>query len=397
MNLYSAGAAHQRLRQRPPENAAKDSCPRLAEYDLRDILARREPKNVARIIAALQAHRLGAQTLGQAEQFGEPVGALGVGSLADGLDRDGDPVCIEAGCELACAPDDPFRHFVRPDASEQALRRRPRALDRLLPQVVDHLVVDAIGGAAQRQFAQSRQIAGGEEILRRPPGCLRHIHLAVVQALDELVGREIDQNDVGGLLQDPIGNGLAHGDAGDARNDVSETLEMLDVERRPYADTCIQELLDVLPALRMPAVRSVAVSEFVNDDQLGLARERRVQIKFIERAPVVFNLAPRQDFEPFDERARFGAAMRLDEPDDDIDALVLQALRVLQHGVGLADSGRGAEKNLQPARGLPAERRQERVRIGASGVRSVVGRGHWRSWVVMTLLTHPAPNSAAKR
>src|SRR6202453_5374017 len=112
-------------------------------------------------------------------------------------------------------------------------------------------------------------------MLGRPPGCLRHINLAVVQALDELVGREIDQNDVGGLLQNPIGNGLAHGDAGDARNDVSETLEMLDVERRPYADTCIQELLDVLPALRMPAVRSVAVSEFVNDDQLGLARERR--------------------------------------------------------------------------------------------------------------------------
>jgi hypothetical protein len=73
--------------------------------------------------------------------------------LADGLDRDGDPVCVEAGCELACAPDDPFRHFVRSDAREEALRRGPRTLDRLLPQVVDHLIVDAISGAAQRQFA----------------------------------------------------------------------------------------------------------------------------------------------------------------------------------------------------------------------------------------------------
>ena len=137
--------------------------------------------------------------------------------------------------------------------------------------------------------------------------------------------------------------------------------------------------------------------ELVDDDQLGLglALERRVQIKFIERAAVVFNLASRQDLEPFDERARLGAAMSLDEPDDDIDAFVLQALRVLQHGVGLADARRGAEKNLQPARSLPAERRQKRVRIGASGVRSV-GWGHWRSWVVTTLLTHPALNSAAK-
>ena len=304
MNLDSAGAAHQRLRQRPAENAAQESRLRLAEHDLRDVFARREPQDVAWIVAALKAHRLPAQTLGQTEHFGEPVGALGVAGLADGLDRDGDPVCVEAGRELARAPDDPLRHFVRADASEQALRRRPRTLDRLLAQIVDHLVVDAIGGAAQRQFAQRRQIAGGEEILRRPPGRLRHIDLAFVQALDELVGREIDQNDVGGLLQDPVGNGLAHGDAGDARDDVGETLEMLDVERRPDVDARVEQLLDVLPALRMAAVRSVGVGELVDDDQLGLARKRRVEIEFLERAAVIFDPAPRQDFEPFDERAR---------------------------------------------------------------------------------------------
>ena len=224
---------------------------------------------------------------------------------------------------------------------------------------------------------------------------LRHVYLAFVEALDELVWREIDQNDVGGLLQDPVGNSLAHGDASDARNDVSETFEMLDVERRPYADARVEQLLDILPALRMPAVRSVRVGELVDDDQLGLALERRVQIEFLDRAPVVFNHAPRQDFEPLDERARLGAAMSLDEPDDDIDAFVPQAPRVLQHGVGLADTGGGAEKNLQPARSLPAEHGQKRVRIRACGVGSV-GWGHRRSWVVMTILTHPARNSAAK-
>ena len=249
-------------------------------------------QNVAWIVVALKAHGLRAQTLGQAEHFGQPVGALGVARLADGLDRDGDPVCVEAGRELACAPDHPFRHLVRANASEQALGRGPRAFDRLLPQIVDHLVVDATGGAAERQFAQRRQIAGSEEILRRPPRCLGHIDLAFVQALDELVGRKIDQNDVGGLLQDPVGNGLAHGDAGDARNDVSQTLEMLDVERRPDADARIEQLLDVLPALRMPAVWSVGVSELVDDDQLGLALERRVDVELLEGAAVIFDPAP---------------------------------------------------------------------------------------------------------
>jgi hypothetical protein len=161
----------------------------------------------------------------------------------------------------------------------------------------------------------------------------------------------------GGLLQDPVGNGLAHGDARDARHDVSETLEMLDVERRPDADACIEQLLNVLPALRMPAVGSVGVGEFVDDDQLGLARQSRVQIKFVEGAAVIFDLTPRKDFEPFDERARFGAAMRLGKPNDNIDAFISQASRVLQHGVGLADAGRGPEENLQTTSGLAAERR----------------------------------------
>ena len=161
------------------------------------------------------------------------------------------------------------------------------------------------------------------------------------------------------------------------------------------SDAGVEQLLDVLPALRMPAVGRVGVGELVDDDQLGLARERRVEIEFLERAAAVFDLAPRQDFEPLDERARLGAAMGLDEPDDDIDAFVFQAPGVLQHGVGLADAGRRAEEDLQPARSLPPERGQKRVRIRASGVGSV-GWGHRRSLVVMTILTHPAPNSAAK-
>ena len=170
---------------------------------------------------------------------------------------------------------------------------------------------------------------------------------------------------------------------------------MLDVERRPDTDASVKQLLDVLPALRMAAVGSVGVSELVDDDQLGVAFERCIDVEFLDRAAVVFDLAPGQDFEPLDKGARLGAAMSLDEPDDDIDAFVLQAPRVLQHGVGLADTGRSAEKNLQPARTLPAERRQKRVRVRASSIGSV-GWGHWRSLVVMTILADPARNSASK-
>src|SRR5208282_2661456 len=134
----------------------------------------------------------------------------------------------------------------------------------------------ALRESAQRQFAQGGQIAGGEEILGRSPRRLRHIDLALVQPLNKLVRREVDQDDVVRFLQDAVGNSLAHGDAGNARNNVGKALEMLDVERRPHVHAGREKLLDVLPALGMTAVRRIAVGQFVDDDQLGLARQRPV-------------------------------------------------------------------------------------------------------------------------
>jgi len=77
---------------------------------------------------------------------------------------------------------------------------------------------------------------------------------------------DVDQHDVGGVAQHRVGNGLTHGDAGDARDDVGEALDVLDVERGPHVDMRVEQFLDVLPAFGMAAVESVGVGEFVDDD-----------------------------------------------------------------------------------------------------------------------------------
>ena len=60
----------------------------------------------------------------------------------------------------------------------------------------------------------------------------------------------------------------------------------------------------------------------------------------------------------------------LHEPDDDIDAFVLQAPRVLQHGVGLADARRGAEKTFS----RPAVSRRNAARSASGSGRPAWGR-----------------------
>ena len=57
----------------------------------------------------------------------------------------------------------------------------------------------------------------------------------------------------------------------------------------------------------------------------------------------------RNDFEAFEQRLGLAAAMRLDNADDDVVAVFLQRMGLLQHFVGLADAGSGADEDAQLA------------------------------------------------
>ncbi len=195
----------------------------------------------------------------------------------------------------------------------------------MLAQIIDHLVVDARRRPAQRELAQRGEIAEREEVLLREARRLGQIDLALLQALDQLVRGDVDQHDVGGVAQHGVGHRFAHGDAGDARDDVGEALDVLDVERGPDVDVGVEQFLNVLPALGVAAVGRVGVGELVDDDELGLARKRGVEVEFFYLLAAIVHHAARQDLEPFEQRGGLGAPVRLDEADDDVDPILLLA------------------------------------------------------------------------
>ena len=57
----------------------------------------------------------------------------------------------------------------------------------------------------------------------------------------------------------------------------------------------------------------------------------------------------RNDLEAFQQRFGLAAAVGLDDADDDVVAVLLAGVGLLQHLVGLADAGRGADENPQLA------------------------------------------------
>ena len=96
-------------------------------------------------------------------------------------------------------------------------------------------------------------------------------------------GREVDQLDVVGAVEDGVGHRLAHPDAGDLGHHVVQALDVLDVERRVDVDAGVEQLLDVLVALGVAAAGRVGVGELVDQHQLRPPREDGVEVHLVER------------------------------------------------------------------------------------------------------------------
>ena len=82
--------------------------------------------------------------------------------------------------------------------------------------------------------------------------------------------------------------------------------------------------------------------------------------------PLYSTLLARHDFEAFEQRLGVAAAVGLDDADDDVVAVFFAGVRLLQHFVGLADAGRGADEDTQLADAplFAARRFEERFRGG---------------------------------
>ena len=109
--------------------------------------------------------------------------------------------------------------------------------------------LDVLGDLAQHELAQRGQVLLPEEVVQRDLGALARIDLACPQPLMQLLRREVDEHDLVRLVQEAVGEGLAHAHPGQLEDRVVEALEVLDVDRRDDVDPGVQDLLDVLVAL----------------------------------------------------------------------------------------------------------------------------------------------------
>ena len=149
---------------------------------------------------------------------------------------------------------------------------------------------------------------------------------------------DVDQFYLSCFPDDFIGHGLALFDAGDLGDDVVEALQVLDIERGDHGDAGVKQCFDVLPPLVMRAARDVAVRVFVDQRHFRLTLQHRLDVEFGKGAPAIGDVVRRNDLDALDELADLLAAVRFHDRGDDVGAALQPAVRLAEHGAGLADT-----------------------------------------------------------
>ena len=238
--------------------------------------------------------------------------SAGSRSWAGRLDVGRDPLGAELIGHALGRAHQPCGQGAGADAHENALDRGPDPIDRVLAPVDAHLRVHALGGAAQGQLAQGDEVALAEEVRQRLLGLAGEIDLALAEALQEIVGRQIDQLDLVGLLEDRVRHGLPHDDAGDLGHHVVQALDVLDVDGGVDVDAGVEQLDHVLPALGVAGAGRVGVGELVDQDDGRPPAEGAVEVELGQRGAAILERLPRKDLQPGQERVGLGPPVGLD-------------------------------------------------------------------------------------
>ncbi|CAH0282706.1 hypothetical protein SRABI112_03966 [Pseudomonas mediterranea] len=211
------------------------------------------------------------------------------------------------------------------------------------------IVVHLRGGSLHRQLTQGRQVGLGEESIDCRAGLLRHIDLAIAQALQQFTGRQVDQQQFIGFLQNPIRQRFANLHPGDAAHLVIEAFQVLDIDGGVDIDAGGKQLLDVLPALGVATAGGIAVGQFVHQHQAWPGGEQTVEVHFLEHHAPVLGTHQRLLHQAAEQCFGFGSTVCLHHAGDDLHVLPQLGVGRLQHGVGLADTRCRAQKDFEPA------------------------------------------------
>jgi hypothetical protein len=267
------------------------------------------------------------------------------------------------------------------DCDEESFAGAPDGFERTCGAEFAEAFFDAFGDEAEGEFAEGGEVGVFEETIGGGAGAVGEVDFAFLETFAEGFWGEVDELDLVGEFEDGIGDGLVDGGAGDLTDGVGAAFDVLDVERGEDVDTGVEEFDDVLVTFGVAPTFGVGVGELVHEDEAGagLAAEEGVEVHLGDIDAAVGEVLAGEDGEAGEEGLGLGAAVGLDDGDEEVGSFLELLLGGAEHGVGLAHAGAHAEEDFQAAATgalfLALEGGEEGVGIGTAVV-VVSGIGH---------------------
>ena len=145
-----------------------------------------------------------------------------------------------------------------------------------------------------------------------------------------------------------VGHRVGRRLARDALDHVVQRLEVMDVDRRDHVDAGGEELIDILPTMRVARPGGVRVRELVDHRDLRTTGQNRVDVHLLGRTAI--GIAPaRRDLQTAGLRRHLLSAMRVDNGEHHIRPASMPAAGLVEHRVRLADARRVSDVDPQPS------------------------------------------------
>jgi hypothetical protein len=203
--------------------------------------------------------------------------------------------------------------------------------------------IDPVGHPQQGQFAKGSQVASTKVVPESGVDALGRVDVAVGQPPPQRLGGHVDQLELISRAHHPVRYRLPLHHPGDSFNDIVEGLEVLQVDGRDHVDSCVQQLLDVLPALGIAGTGHVRVGQFVDERQLRVTSQQGITVEFFEHLAAVFDRLSRQDLQIPQLLCGLLSTVGVDPPDHDVSAALFASPPFIEHGKGLPYAGSGAK------------------------------------------------------
>lgn len=203
-------------------------------------------------------------------------------------------------------------------------------------QVFDQLAVHYVGGQQQGQLAQLGEHAGIRAV--GPAG-----------AVEQRIGRHVHHFDLVGLAQESLGDAIRGALSGEALDIELLLADVLQVDRGDDGDAAIEQVFDILPALRIAAAGRIVVSQLVDQADRRVAAEERRQIDHFVSLAAVALLDRRDHFETRQHALDIGFVGGLHQADHHILAALFAAAAFVEHAVSLAYARGITQKDFETA------------------------------------------------